>query len=101
MDLALAILPHPERAFGPGEARIAAPAWRRDCAEYASALRVDLLDTIAGDLIQVLPVERRSCMSRDVERAHRIPGRRIEGDDFVSCGKPHLRAVVREPAHMV
>ncbi len=50
MDLAISILPDPERAFGPGEPRIATSAGRRDRGEYAAGLRIDLLDAILGKL---------------------------------------------------
>ncbi len=70
MDLPVAILPHPERAFGPGEPRVAAAAGRRDGGEHAAGLRIDLLDAILGDLKQMPAVERRSRMRGDIDRAH-------------------------------
>src|SRR6187401_3521231 len=47
-DLARAVLPDPQRAFGPGKARDAAGG-RRDRAEHAAAFGIDLLDTVLGD----------------------------------------------------
>src|SRR5262245_15339398 len=53
MDLPAAMLPHPERPFGPRQPRIAAAAGRRDRGEHAAGLRIDLLDAVLGDLKQV------------------------------------------------
>ena len=63
MDLPLPVLADPERAFGPGEPRVAAAARRGDRGEHAPGLRIDLLDAILGQLIEVLAVEGRSCIS--------------------------------------
>jgi hypothetical protein len=65
VDLALAVLPDPERALAPGEAGIAAAARRRDGGQHAAGRRVDLLDPALGDLEQVPAVEGRSRMRRD------------------------------------
>ena len=62
MDLAVAILPDPERTFGPRQSRVAAAAGRRDRGEHAAGLRIDLLDAILDELKQVLAVEGRSGM---------------------------------------
>ena len=100
MDLPVPILPHPERPFGPGEPRVtAAGCGNRD--EHTAALRIDLLDAILGELKQVLAVEGRSRMRGDLDRAHRLPARRIEGVQFVSGGKPDVPAVKRNPIHAV
>jgi hypothetical protein len=57
---------------------------------------------ILGDLKQVLlAVERRSCMCGDINRAHRLPARRIEGVQLVSSSKPDLLTVIRDPMHAV
>src|SRR5262249_56338515 len=52
MDLAIPILPHPERPFGPRESRVTATAGRRDRGEHTAGLRIDLLDAISDDLEQ-------------------------------------------------
>src|SRR5216684_3851123 len=57
MDLPAPMLPHPERPFGPREPRVTAAARRWDRREYTAGLRIDLLDAILGDLIEVLPIE--------------------------------------------
>ena len=62
MNLAAPRLPYPQRSLGPRETRIAAAARRRDRGEHTAGLRIDLVDTILGDLEQVLAVEGRSCM---------------------------------------
>src|SRR6202035_2406588 len=69
IDFAGAVVPDPQRAFGPGEPGVAAAGGRRDRAEHAAALRIDLLDAVLGELEEVLPVERGSGVCRDVERA--------------------------------
>jgi hypothetical protein len=79
MDLPAPMLPHPERPFGPCEPRVTAAAGRRDRREHTTGLRIDLLDAILGDLIQVLAVEGRACMRGDIDRAQHLSARRIEG----------------------
>src|SRR5215831_7597266 len=101
MDLPVPILPHPERPFGPREARVTAAARRRDRGEYAAGLRVDLLDAILGDLKQILAVERRSCMRGDIDRAQRLAAHRIEGAQLVSGGKPDALTVVGYSTHVI
>src|SRR6266851_1264128 len=99
MDLAVPILPHPERPFGPREPRVAAAAGRRNRGEHPAGLRIDLLDAIFGELKQVLAVEGRSRMRGDIDRAQRLPARRIEGVQRVSSGKPDILAVIRDSTH--
>jgi hypothetical protein len=101
MDLPVPILPHPERPFGPRESRVPAAAGRRDRGEHAAGLRIDLLDAILGDLKQVLSVEGRSCMRGDINRAQRLPARRIEGVQGVSGSKPDSLTIIRDPMHAV
>src|SRR5271167_3424397 len=57
MDLAVPILANPERTFGPCESGVASAAGRRDCSQHLSGFRIDLPDTILGDLKQVAAVE--------------------------------------------
>src|SRR5262249_49318151 len=87
MDLPIPILPHPERPFGPREARVAAAAGG-DRREHTPGLRIDLLDAILRELEQVPPVEGRSRVRGDTERAHRLPARGIEGRERVPGGEP-------------
>src|SRR3989440_4736038 len=101
MDLPVPILPHPERPFGPREPRVTAAAGRRDRGEHAAGLRIDLLDAVLGDLKQMLAVEGRSCMRGDIDRAHRLPARRIQGVQLVSGRKPDSLTVIRDPTHVV
>jgi len=68
IDLPITVLPYPERPFGPREPRATAVG-RRDCGEHSAGLRVDLLDAIPGELVEVPAVERRSCIRGDVDRA--------------------------------
>src|SRR5262245_61684138 len=46
VDLPAAMLPHPERPFGPGEPRVTAAAGRWDGGEHTAGVRIDLLDAI-------------------------------------------------------
>ena len=102
MDLAVAILPHPERAFGPGEPRVAAAAGRRDRGEHPAGLRIDLLDAILGDLKQVLRRRRpfRHVAATSIERTD-LSARRIEGVQPVAGGEPDMLAVEGDPVHVV
>src|SRR6266852_3586812 len=101
MDLPVPILSNPERPFGPREPRVNAAARRRDRGEHTAGLRIDLLDAILGKLKQVPAVEGRSCMPGDIDRAHRLPARRIEGVELVSGRKPDVLTVIRDPMHVV
>src|SRR5216683_2671143 len=101
MDLPVPILPYPERPFGPGEPRVTAAAGRRDRSEHTAGLRIDLLDAILGDLKQVLAVEGRSRVPRDIDRAHRLPARRIQGVQLVSGREPDSLTVIGDPMHAV
>src|SRR5205085_8924492 len=65
MDLALAVLSDPERAFGPRQSGIAATPGRGDRGEHLACRGVDLLDAILRDLEQVAAIERRARMCGD------------------------------------
>jgi hypothetical protein len=101
MDLPVPILPHPERPFGPRQARVTAAAGSRNRGKYAAALRIDLLDAILAELVQVLTVEGRSGMRGDIDRAQNLAARRIEGVQLVACGKPNPLTVIRDSTHAV
>ena len=99
MDLAVPILAHPQRAFGPGEPGVAAAAGRRDRSKHPAGFRIDLPDTILGDLKQVLAVESRSSVRGDIDRAKHLATGRIESVQLVSGGKPDLPAVISDAMH--
>jgi hypothetical protein len=101
MDLPVPILPHPERPLGPRETRVTAAAGRRDRGQHTAGLRIDLLDAILDELIQVLAVEGRSRMRGDVDRAQRLPARRVEGVQLVANGDPDVPTVIRDAMHGV
>jgi hypothetical protein len=46
-------------------------------------------------------VERRSCLRGDIDRAQRLPARRIEGVQLVSGSKPDVSTVKRNPVHVI
>src|SRR6185436_1557274 len=95
MDLARAVLAHPERALGPREARVAAVAGRRDGPEHAAGLRIDLLDAALGDLIEVPAVERGARVRGHVDRSCDLAARWFERIEPVARGEPHVLAVER------
>ena len=97
MDLPIPILPHPERAFGPGESRTGAIG-RRNCAEHAAGVRIDLLDAVAGKLEQVATVESRSCMRGDIDRADLLPALGIKCVQLVSRREPDVLTVIGDPS---
>ena len=101
MNLALAILPDPEGSFGPREPGGGAAVRRRDAGEHPAALRIDLLDTVLGELEQMLAVEGRPGMCGDLDHAHGLAARGIEGVELVAGREPDVPAVERQSMHMV
>ena len=101
IDLPVPILPHPERPFGPREPRVTAAAGCRDGGEHSAGLRLDLLDATRCELEQMLTVEGRSCIRGDIDRAQRLPARRIEGVQPVSSGNLDVLTVIRDSMHVV
>jgi hypothetical protein len=97
----LPALPHPERPFGPRQPRDPAAAGRWDRGDHTAGVRIDLLDAIPGELKQVLAVEGRSRIRGDLDRAHHVPARGIEGVQLVSGSKPDVPTVIRDAMHMV
>src|SRR4030095_4541987 len=91
----------PGRPVVPREPRVPAGAGRRDRGENAAGPWIDLLDAVLDDLVQVPPVEGRSRMRGDVDRAQRLATRRIERDQLVSGGDPDLLPVIRDAVHVV
>src|SRR4030095_11407772 len=101
MDLPVAILPNPERPFGPREPRVTTAAGGRDRGQHTAGLRIDLLDAILGELKQVLAVEGRSSKRGDIDRAQRLPARGIEGGQLLSGSTPDDVTVKRDPMHLI
>src|SRR6516164_7027493 len=77
MDLAFAMLPDPEAPFRPRHSG-GATVGCRDGSDHMAGRRIDLLDAIPGDLVQVLAIEGCSRIRRDIEGAHRFPTRRVD-----------------------
>jgi hypothetical protein len=88
VDLALAMLPDPEAAFGPRHSGGAAFG-RRDGPDHTAGVRINLLNEIAGDLVQVLAVEGGARMRGDKERANCFSARRI--DRISACRQSRSR----------
>jgi len=61
---------------------------------------VDLLNSIAGDLVQVPAVEGGARMRGDIERAHRFPARRVDRVQRVAGRDPDIGAVISDPSHI-
>src|SRR5262245_4797869 len=101
MNLPAPMLPDPERSFGPRQARVAAAAGRWARRQNATRRRIDLLNAILGDLIEVLAIERRSGVGGDVDRTHGLPARGIKGIQLVSGCKPDVPTIERDPMHVV
>ena len=69
VDLAIAVLPHPQAALGPRQARVAAAAGRGDRRHDGAGGGIDLVDARFGDLVEVRAVERGAGVAGAVERA--------------------------------
>ena len=100
VDLARAILAHPQRALGPRHARIAAVAGGGDRGQHLAGLGIDLLDALLEELEQVRSVERRSRMRVGVDGAHDHAAFGIEGVQPVARGEPDVLAVERQAMHV-
>ena len=101
MDLPVAILSHPQRALGPGHARVTTTAGCGDRREHAAGFRIDFVDAIFGDLINVLAIEGRSRMSGDIERVHCLAALGIEGIQRVSGRKPDMPAIIGDAIYLL
>ena len=99
MDLAVAMLPDPERPFRPRHSGGAAVGCR-DGSDHAAGRRIDLLDAIPGDLVQVSAIEGGSRVRGDIERAHRFPARRVDRVQRVAGRDPDIGAVIADTMHM-
>jgi hypothetical protein len=99
VDLPIPIFPDPERSFRPRKSRVAAVArgWNRG--EHAAGLGINLVDAILGNLKKVFPIESRSRMRRDIDRALHLPARRIKGVQLISRGKPDIVPVISDTIH--
>src|SRR5262249_40435397 len=100
MNLAVPILPDPERPLGPREPGVGAATGCRDRGEHMARLWIDLLDALLGDLKQMLTVEGRSCMRDDIDRLLNLSARRIEGVQLVPSRKPDAVTVIGDPMHV-
>src|SRR5207249_439905 len=82
VDLAIAVLPHPQAALGPGEARVAAVAGGRDRRHHVAGGGIDLVDARFGDLVEVRAVESSASVAGALERARELAALGIEGDQL-------------------
>src|SRR5258706_8705053 len=75
--------------------------WQWDGRDDAAAVRVDLLNQVAGNLIEVAAVKGAAGMRGDVEGEEGLPGVRVEGAQFVVDGDPDVAAVPCHSVHML
>src|SRR5579862_8464781 len=68
-------------------------ARRRDGSEHAPAFRVDLLDTVVGDLEEMRAVVGCPGMARRIERTLLGAALRIEGVEVIAGREPDMFAV--------
>src|SRR5687768_16324974 len=101
MDLPTAIMPDPEHPLGPREPRVAPAAGRRDGGEHAAGLRIDLLNAILGELIEMPAIEGSPGIRGDVDRALHLAACRIDGVQLVARRKPDVLPVVCDAVHLV
>jgi hypothetical protein len=78
---------------------VTAAAGRRDRGQHAASLRIDLLDTVIGDLIQVLAVKGGSRIGGNIYRTQYLPARRIESVQLVTGSDPDVVTVVGDPVY--
>src|SRR5580704_5503401 len=79
-------------------------AVRFDGAKNRAGLRIDLIDllvAILGDLKQVFAIESRSCMCRDIDRAHHLSARGIKSIQLIARCKPDVLTVIANSMHSV
>jgi hypothetical protein len=96
VDLAIAVLPDPEAALGPGQAGVAAFAGRGDRCQDVAGGRIDLVDAGLGDLVEVGAVERGAGVAGALERAGDLAAGGVESEQFRAGRGPHAAAVVRD-----
>ncbi|WP_296892534.1 hypothetical protein [Thiobacillus sp.] len=101
VDLAVAVLPHPQAAFGPGEARVAAVARRRDRRHDIARGGIDLVDACVGDLVEVRAVEGGAGVAGAIERMCELAAVGVEGDQPGSGGGPDAAAVVGDAVNVL
>src|SRR5207244_11153834 len=101
VDLAIAVLAHPQAALGPSEARVAAVAGRRDRRHHVAGVGIDLIDAPFGDLVEVRAVEGGTGVAGVVERACELAALGIERDQLGSDSSPDAAAVMRHAVYVV
>ncbi len=101
VDLAVAVLPDPQHAFGPGQPRIATFAGRGDRVQELTRLGVQLLDHAGGDLKQVPAIEGSAGVGRDRQAAPHLARHWLERLQVSAGRQPHQRAVERDTGHVV
>src|SRR5260370_35850883 len=80
VDLAIAVLPHPQTALRPGQPRVAPASGRRDRGTPIAGAGIDLVDPRFRYLVEVRAIEGGACVAGAVERARGLTAFGIEGD---------------------
>src|SRR5262249_53419377 len=101
MDLARAVLRHPERALGPRESGVDRDVGRRHGAHDVSGFRIDLSYDTFGQLVEVTSVERRTRGGDDAERAPRLARAWVERLQVIPCREPDVAAVEGDAGHVI
>src|SRR5205085_9763617 len=96
VDLAIAVLPHPQATLGPRKPRVAAITRRRDRCDDVAGSRIDLVDARLGDLVEVLAVERGARVAGAVERARGLAALGIERNQLRAGRGPHAVPVMAD-----
>lgn len=98
-DFPASYCPTQSAPLGPDEPRVSSTTGRRNRGEHLARLRIDFLDAILGDLVEMSTVERALRMRGEVDRTQNLPVRRIEGVQPVSAGEPDALSVERDAVH--
>ncbi|MNR43546.1 hypothetical protein D3C85_1621800 [compost metagenome] len=64
-------------------------------------MRVDFLDTVLGDLEQVLAIECGARVGGNIQCSHGCAARRVQGEEFSGGGKPDLFTIPGHAMHIV
>src|SRR5690606_10687005 len=99
VDAAALVLAHPEVTVGPGQARVAAFRWRGNAVQHGAGGRVDLLDALFGDLVEMSAVEGGAGVAVAFDRARGLAGVRIDGEQARAGRGPDVATIEAHAVH--
>src|ERR1700720_2008674 len=99
MDLAVAVPGDPECSFRPGPSGGAAIG-RRDGRDNVAGLRIALLNSVAGDLEQMVAVESSAGMRRNFGCAHHLATTRVDSVQRFAGRDPDIGTVITYAMHV-